>query len=106
MINDRIGCRSCNTFRVTDDEALSYQCSTCQGLLSPGLRGPQPLSQLINPSLGLPWRYPALLPLPGPEALVVPAVCPPTRRSAALWTQPETSQARLLHCTQLRTRTP
>ena len=105
MINDRIGCRSCNTFRVTDDEALSYQCSTCQGLLSPVLRGPQPLSQLINPSLGLPWRYPALLPLPGPEALVVPAVCPPTRRSALLETQLNVSEAWLIDCTKFGTGT-
>jgi hypothetical protein len=104
MIKDRIGCRSCSTFRVTDEEALSYQCSTCHGLLSPVLRGPQPLSQLIDPSLGLPWRYPALLPLPGPEAFA-PAVCPPTRRSALLEAQLDVSEAWLIDCTKFGTGT-
>lgn len=73
-------------------------CKACGAALEPPLGNPVPLTKLINPQRGLPWRYPTLLPVSYAPELDDYAV-PYTVRSPMLESRLGVAEAWLVDCT-------
>lgn len=98
----RLQCDTCVGREATLEEFSRYECRSCGNILSF-----QDISQAdikVDPSCGLPWRYPELLPIDY-DSDVDDRVLPLISRAAVLESMLEVQEAWLIDCTGFGTGT-
>jgi hypothetical protein len=104
LISDRLNCPACPDKTISVQEIAAYACNSCGAGLEPRLGEPASFSTLVDTERGLPWRYPALLPVNYASELD-DHVLAPTVRSTLLESQLGVTEAWLVDCTGFGTGT-